>query len=605
MTAPALALPRLSFDQNRILERIRYGRDLHVQNLIPAIHKKAAQRIETQIIAFLPEPVREAARREVARRIRQRTITTIWQPGLLEETSSRAEEAAAIESAEEWLSQTIQTIRKKGGRMLDLVGHDTGELRVLAKGYAEINQRIAKKYQNQPQKLEAWAYGTHQLGWTVPGEDLYAVIDRLTDEKCWRRRLLRQVRPLKEYTAQVLGMVRKGKAQYVSDSTLTDFQDMQEASEAWVNDTVIVRRGEDGKEVEIPMARLVKQKHRAWLAETHARVNGIGRLATEEGLKPFLVTLTLASRWHPVSPKYEGGTTKEGCQFMQKQWQRFRAAAQKTGLRILGIGVPEPHKDGTIHKHLVVWTDDGPKMEEMLRLYFLDADNPGEAGANKSRVQVEAPKYGTEGAIGYCLKYALKYSLDSEKPQTRERLAVNAWRNLYGLRRLDWFAIKVQQGKIGVWREARRAGNVPIALQTVVTAAKEGDWHKFGKVCTGVGLLKEYRINRYGERYAKVVGLESEGGSLVRTRSQDWEIVSVAQREFEKRLETELKPSLGEVNPTILNAVTDDHIRPRTFSEGREAGSRITPSTGLEDLDDWDVPWDTPEATQDDQDPPF
>ncbi|MHB9042589.1 replication endonuclease [Acidithiobacillus sp.] len=620
MVTQALAakLPRpLSWSQNQQLERLRYAQNRRILALAPEMDKEAARRIETLIIGFLPEALREPARLAVVRRIRQHIITGAYQPALLEELDEAVEGKEATRSAEQWLAETIEKLRAKGGKALNLTGYGADELRAYGKRCAEANRGVCDRYRQDHPKLEKWAYGTHQLGWTAPGVTLDAVLGRLTDEVWWKRRLLKKVRRLQEYAAQLFGLVQSGRAEYVSEKTLRDHQDNLEAAEQWIDNTLLWKYDPVKNDyVRLTMRKLVDARQRGWLAEQHARVNGVAKTAQTLGLEPYLVTITLASRWHPSSQKYEENTTEEAARWQQKQWARLRAAAKEAGLRMLGVKVPEPHHDGCPHWHSVVWTDDHPRAEELFANYFLESDNPNEPGAADHRVTWEKARSHT-GAISYALKYVLKYVNDQTGPVTRERLAVGAWRSLYHLRKLDWFACNVTQPKIGAWREARKVEHAPVGMQAAVTAARAGDWHAFTQACqvNPLGLRTELVPTKYlGEYRERTVGIEDEFGNRVTTRGEPWKLVSA--EEIEEAIETHRSLRLTEEeywdsmssdqnNPLKNRNLTLNQNRPRASSEGRETGSRITPSTGLEDLDDWDVPWDTPEATQEDQDPPF
>ncbi|MGK9453257.1 replication endonuclease [Acidithiobacillus caldus] len=627
MASPALAVKlaqQISSSQPWLLEHLRYASRRRILTLAPEMDKVAARRIETLIIGYLPEALHEAARQAVLRRIQQYARQP-RQLRLFEGFSAAYEWAQATPAAEQWLAETIEKLRLKGGKALDLVNRGASGLRDYAVHCAKINREIQDRYRNDPQKLKAWAYGTHQIGWTVPGETLEAVLGRLTDEVWWKRRLLKKVRRLQEYAAQLFGLVQRGRSEYVSEKTLEDHQSNLEAAERWIKDTRLWKYDpHQDVYIQLPMQDLVNARQKGWLAEQHARVNGVSRTAQALGLDPYLVTITLASRWHPASPKYEEHTTEEAARWQQKQWARLRAAAKEAGLQMLGVKVPEPHHDGCPHWHLVVWTDDYPRAEKLFAEYFLEADNSHEPGAAEHRVTWEKAR-STEGAIGYALKYVLKYVNPQTGPVSRERLAVGSWRSLYHLRKLDWFACNVVQPKVSTWREARRVTNAPAGMQAAVDAAEAGDWHAFTQACQSNPLyVRTERVpTKYeGEYRDRTVGLRDALGNMVITKGEPWklankdELADAIRAHQQEALTTAaaLFAAGGSLNnPLSNNNLTLNHIKPRGWSACRETGSYITPSTGWEeqddwdvpDQDDWDVPWDTPEATQDEQDPPF
>ena len=609
MVTQALAakLPRqLSWMQNQQLERLRYAQNRRILALAPEMDKEAARRIETLIIGYLPEALHEAARQAVLRRIQQYARQP-RQLRLFEGFSAAYEWAQATPAAEQWLAETIEKLRVKGGKALDLVNRGAGELRDYAGRCARINREIQDRYRQDPQKLKAWAYGTHQIGWTASGETLEAVLGRLTDEVWWKRRLLKKVRRLQEYAAQLFGLVQRGRVEYVSEKTLQDHQDNLEAAEQWIDNTLLWKYDPVKKDyVRLTMRELVDARQRGWFAEQHARVNGVAKTAQTLGLIPYLVTITLASRWHPSSQKYEENTTEEAARWQQKQWARLRAAAKEAGVQMLGLKVPEPHRDGCPHWHLVVWTDDQPRAEELFANYFLEADNPGELGAAEHRVTWEKARSHT-GAISYALKYILKYVKDQTGPVTRERLAVGAWRSLYHLRKLDWFACNVIQPKIGAWREARKVKHAPVGMQAAVTAARAGDWHAFTQawLVNPLSLRTELVPTKYlGEYRERTVGIKDEFGNQVTTRGEPWKLGSA--EEIEEAIETHRNFQLMEEeywdsmrsdqnNPLKNKNLTLNHNTPRTNpADHPEAGLHPSPAAGGGQLEDWDEPWDPP-----------
>lgn len=253
---------------------------------------------------------------------------------------------------------------------------------------------------------------------------------------------------------------------------------------------------------------------------------------------------------------------------------------KKNGLRMVGPKVVEPHKDGCPHWHLVVWTDDQKLAEGLLNTYFLDADDPYEPGAAEHRITWEQARSNT-GAIAYILKYALKYSLESNAgPESRARLAVNAWRSLYGLRKLDWFSVNVAQPKVGVWREARRASQSTTAMKDAIDAAKNGDWYAFTKACLSnpLWLSSEWVTNKHGEVTSRTIGIRDDRGSLIVTRSHRWKITTLEELSKVQSLREEFGdiPTEKFARPPTVSSrcgglgtlshnhmVTDNHNMPR------------------------------------------
>ena len=436
-------------------------------------------------------------------------------------------------------------------------------------------------------------------------------MSRLLDATWWKRKIIKRVRTLWEYAAQLLQCVGWG-SEYVSDATLEDHLDMQYAAQQWINESVLVRWDPvSGQDIVLPMGKLVAARKKGWLAEQHARANGVAKLAIEEGLTPWLVTITMASRWH-ASGKGDRPSTEEAVRWHQTQWSRFRAAAKKNGLRLVGPKVVEPHKDGCPHWHLVVWTDDKKSAEQLLSIYFLDADDPGEPGAADHRIAWEQAR-SNMGAISYILKYALKYSMETNAgPDSRARLAVNAWRSLYGLRKLDWFSVNIAQPKVGVWREARRANHCPTSMNDAIDAAGKGDWYAFTKACISnpLFLRSELVANKHGEYTSRTIGIRDDRGSLITTRSYNWKIMNVETWHRLQSLCEGVQQGWSKnfaVPPAVFSwgggpEVTDNHNKPRAPAQAADCDFG-----GDFEADFLGVPWHDSENSLDwdDCDPPF
>lgn len=605
---------------------------LALAGLCPELTGKDVRRVERLAADLFPADLQQPAREQYARMFRREHSRVLAaQPHLAgmprhEPTKKEKQRAlsAAQKAADNWLGVTVGALGQMTPEHLRLLGADDDEMRDAARRYAEINSQIIARIQaaGEVQALEDFANLPRQLRQSAPGFDTWAKLGRLCSHKWWRRRIRREIRGKQEQLARLLGMVGHGRCKYVSQHTLGQYKRQLEVQAQWLASHCVSAEITDPsgmqRTVMIPLERIASAAPSRRYAEVMARASGIAEIADRHGMRPYMVTVTLAGYHHAAAERWDRSTTAELLDWQKEQWARLRARATKSGIKMIGMWAAEPHKDGTPHWHHVVWTDDPGAVRAIFEEYYLEADEPNEPGARMRRVVWEAAKCGNGGAINYLLKYALKYVAkgDSGTAQTlREKgmtdyerdgaAAVRAWRSTHGKRALGWYACGVEQAHISTYRELRRVkdpARVQAAHRPHAVASQRGDWSAFCDAHAVHPLRLDYRTdtNTYGEPTKKVSGVRSAGGAgVTTTRHIRWEIREIPSSQ---NLAVTLIPNMprgGAGAPRFRRAIAaqaplSPRWSPRKPGAPPSDGGKTTgnPEKGSAAADFSDVPWD-------------
>ena len=161
----------------------------------------------------------------------------------------------------------------------------------------------------------------------------------------------------------------------------------------------------------------------------------IGREATQKGLVPIFVTLTLPSEYHKFkknmrtgkyvyNPKYAGYSIKDGYKLLQKASREILRHFKSYGKYRKGYNIPyikavEAHKDGTVHVHFVAWIPEWlvesfiAIIKSKIKLFRL---------GKEYKIEVLED---TEKGSAYLLKYLQKTLLDEDE---NNLYALDGWR---------------------------------------------------------------------------------------------------------------------------------------------------------------------------------
>lgn len=374
---------------------------------------------------------------------------------------------------------------------------------------------------------------------------------RLADPRWWRRKLRAAWTRSAEEGIRRVGLVRKGKSPYVSDTAVNhragQKHRMREFCEAHVATNEL---GEQLGLFDLQQHSVSNPTLRR--GEFMTRVRGFEELAAFRRDVALFFTLTTPSHFHPQlaaggkNPSYDNKLSVRHAQaWLCKHWSRFRAAIHRKKIRLYGFRIAEPHHDGTPHWHGLLFCKaaDAVFVERRLRDQWL-REFGADPGAREHRVRVEHIDASKGSAAGYIAKYVAK-NIDgagaigaAQSDETGGTVndsvrRVDAWSAIHGIRQFQ----QIGGPPVGLWREARRVrefDGLDRDLARCCDAADRGSWYGFCRSVTfetgsrhsSLKFWKEEtgELSKYGEcRGARTVGLRW-ASACVNTRPHQWKI---------------------------------------------------------------------------------
>ena len=113
---------------------------------------------------------------------------------------------------------------------------------------------------------------------------------------------------------------------------------------------------------------IVKKNEENKVSETYHIVKNLEHLAEQNNFKWLFITLTAPAKYHPNPSKGkcnydEQVNIKDSHEYIGKMWGRIKSVLNKRGIpaapdSYFGIRTVEPHKDGSMHWHLLIFTRD-------------------------------------------------------------------------------------------------------------------------------------------------------------------------------------------------------------------------------------------------------
>jgi len=382
-------------------------------------------------------------------------------------------------------------------------------------------------------------------------------IARMTDHLWWRPRLRRLHGSESEALARSLGFVHETAGRYVSDEAVSRRKQQKRRNRETLEATELV--SEDGEILslaEIYDSSLANKSLRR--AELMTRAKGYEQIALECGHVGLFLTITCPGRMHArlfksgqPNPDHDSSTANDGHAYLQRNWERMRAAMERSDIKPYGLRIAEPHHDGTPHWHMLAFVapEQAEELTSIMQHYAMQ-ESPDEPGAAKHRFKVERIRQEKGSAVGYLVKYVCK-NLDGEgmgdeldgMPPNESALRVETWASVHRIRQFQAFG----EPPVSIWRELRRIPaeqmkTAPAAMQAAHLAVqktddRQADYGAYIKACGGVGLKRkdclltvakeEKRIQgRYGlATAARPVGvaLNHSHGRVFRSDRRTWQ----------------------------------------------------------------------------------
>ncbi|WP_410470718.1 replication endonuclease [Edwardsiella tarda] len=407
-------------------------------------------------------------------------------------------------------------------------------------------------------------------------DKLPGAIARLMCAEYWKRKLWRLRCRWREEQLRAAGQVSRQVSPYISRDALSAFREQRRRLREFLKSHELV--SEDGFTIDLEdvyYASASSPKHRRF--EMMTTMKGIEMIAEERGDVPTFITVTCPSRFHVTTedghpnPKWDGSTTRDSSNYLvDRFFSAVRKKLKRQGLFWYGIRVAEPHHDGTVHWHMMMFTrpEERETIEEIVRDIAIrdDREELGDDITPRFKSEIITAEKGSP--TGYIATYIGKNidrgAVKGNDPKTGEPRKDNesgkdmaetvenaiGWAGLHGVRQFQFFGIPSRQ----VWRELRRLAcqmtrqkdgpqRLPDpAMDNVLACADAGDFAAYIMAQGGVLIpRKDYvvrtaydiadRENDYGETPIQIYGIYSPilgAASRICTHPDTWKLVKKA-----------------------------------------------------------------------------
>jgi hypothetical protein len=317
------------------------------------------------------------------------------------------------------------------------------------------------------------------------------------DLNFFRDHLASQYAQRQELLSYWHGEIGKHKQLYCTDKLVENFKDRQDRNQLMLRK----KRISTGSET--------LQLYKAWESSTsnpvnrHAelmtRARGMEEYAKELGYSCLFLTITLPSKYHPSSSKYQGYGVRDGLTLLNTDFNTFRTGFCKNNkIPSMGLTNTEPHKDGCPHLHKLVFlpesyierfvdayssialsidgdeegarpldgydhfSDGHYKYLENGEIVLCDKKDEGSIPLCGARFKAVKIDFNRGSAAGYLVKYVTKslgYDIDGEDHKVVDDVnyRIRAWASCYAIRQFDFFGLP----PVVYWRENRRMSQMP------------------------------------------------------------------------------------------------------------------------------------------------
>jgi|GEM_PF-3217790 len=365
--------------------------------------------------------------------------------------------------------------------------------------------------------------------------------------KHWRRKIRREINDTTEWVSNIFALADK-KHPFVSKQTLSRYHQLWVRNDEYLKSHFI--KNDLGDIVNL--REVVKSKSSSRNSMMYSVTLGMSQKAQKLAYTPCFYTLTLPPQFHPNSGKYNPAISAVAQrQEMQTRWHRVLAMAAKSKLKFFGLHTTEAHKDGTPHRHCLIYVnpDDLEQFNECLRYHFPETlENSWRKIENGVAVNLKVLN-DYKGAVFYVNKYIQKsisfdedYDFGVKDEKDEDQLAHfdhhKAWSSSRRIRRYGFIGMR---SIIGKWELIYKQKEPPQGpFFHVWQAMQQGKWCEVLEMLGAFGEhLKfsfrnvfEERMNSYEEVYtvpSLLVGEDKETGErfMLDYRPVIWEIVKI------------------------------------------------------------------------------
>ena len=399
--------------------------------------------------------------------------------------------------------------------------------------------------------------------------ELNGRIGRMLNPLWWRRNLRRELLRENEVIERAAGNVRRKGQCYVSDHAMVRKAARAKTNRATLESLEVCN--EEGLALnlqEVADKSISNPKLRR--AELMTRCRGFEETAKFAGHVGLFLTLTTPSRFHKftggvLNKKWQGATTKDSQNYLCDVWKKVRAAWNRAGFFPYGFRVAEPHHDGCVHWHILLfappsvagWYEptravsrgrlshhQGAGIIGIAGKYAMQ-DSPNEPGAMEHRFTCERIDLAKGSATGYIAKYISKnidgmgqdgesvgMDFASGTPAAKGAARVRTWAQVAGIRQFQ----QIGGPSVTVWRELRKvkAEQKNDLFEAPRAAADRGMWSLFWVLQGGPDVrrkdlsLKPLYVadtnGQYGDPIERVWGVEAVDGCGLQTKKHTWKV---------------------------------------------------------------------------------
>ena len=420
-----------------------------------------------------------------------------------------------------------------------------------------------------------------------PDVTLAGRVGRMVDPMFWRRNLRKATLLENERIERTAGAVCKRRQAYVSDHAVRAKRLRRTANRATLENMEVVNEAGDCINL-LELADRSISNPAIRRGELMVRLRGFEEVAEYMGHAAVFLTITCPSRFHRFSgagyknKNWTDETPKDAQKYLSGVFAKIRAKWGRNGFFPYGFRVSEPHLDGCVHWHVLLYmpteqvgwfnpdrfaasmTQHGRGVVGIAGEYAL-AESRTERGAVEQRFDYKLIDLEKGSATGYIAKYisknidglrqdgggmGLDYETGTHAELSSER--VQAWAKTHGLRQFQ----QIGGPSVTVWRELRRLGKEEERmLQEDIfegprLAAVQARWDMFWLVQGGPDtkrknlplrpLYETKGEGKYGETVTRVQGVKAiqrvelfEGSALMNLYSDE-----LAIDELQTRLHT-------------------------------------------------------------------
>ncbi|EFV1821814.1 replication endonuclease [Salmonella enterica] len=301
---------------------------------------------------------------------------------------------------------------------------------------------------------------------------------RLSCADWWNTKLSRLRRIWREEQLRAACLVSRTKSAYLSKDALTEFREQRRRMKQFLKSHELVN--EDGFTIDMADVYYSGNSnpvHRRY--EMMANMKGLELIAKERGDDAVFVTVTCPSRCHATTedghpnPKWDGSTIRDSSDYLVNTFfATVRRKLNRKKLRWYGVRVAEPHHDGTVHWHMMIFVrpeeretiisemekiairEDREELGDDIKPRFKQELITEEKGTPTGYIATYIGKNLDKGAVKGNDPKTGKPLIDDESGLTMAESVERAvgWAGLHGVRQFQFFGIPSRQ----VWRELRR-----------------------------------------------------------------------------------------------------------------------------------------------------